>query len=157
NLGTTPSLVAAASLLVDYTLNVAVSAAAGSAAISSAVPSLRGHPVILSLSVVALIMLVNLRGLREAGRIFLVPVYLYVATLMLLIVEGIIRSYTGSLHRIPVNQAQLNQFTHNGALLTGVSLFVLAKAFSSGAVALSGVEAISNGVPAFQPPESRNA
>ena len=157
NLGTTPSLVAAASLLVDYTLNVAVSAAAGSAAISSAIPSVRGHPVILSLSLVGLITLVNLRGLREAGRIFLIPVYTYVVILTLMIVDGLVRSYTGNLHRIPVDQAQLNQFTHNGALLTGISLFVLAKAFSSGAVALSGVEAISNGVPAFQPPESRNA
>jgi amino acid transporter len=157
NLGTNPSLVAAASLLVDYTLNVAVSAAAGTAAITSAIPSARGHPVVISLGLVALIMLVNLRGLREAGRIFLIPVYTYVATLTLMIVIGLIRSYTGSLHRLPVDQVQLNHFTHNGALVTGVTVFALMKAFSSGAVALSGVEAISNGVPAFQPPESRNA
>ena len=79
------------------------------------------------------------------------------STLLLLIGDGLIRSFTGSLHQIPVNQAQLNQFTHNGALVTGVTLFALMKAFSSGAVALSGVEAISNGVPAFREPTSRNA
>jgi amino acid transporter len=157
NLGTAPSLVAAASLLVDYTLNVAVSAAAGVAAISSAVPSLRGHPVALSIGLVALVMLVNLRGLRESGRLFAVPVYTYVTTLTALIVYGLFRSFTGSLHPIPVDRAQLNYFTHNGALVTGVTLYALMKAFSSGAVALSGVEAISNGVPAFRKPESRNA
>jgi amino acid transporter len=157
NLGTNPSLVAAAALLVDYTLNVAVSAAAGAAAISSAIPSLQNHPVALSLGLVALIMVANLRGLRQAGRLFALPFYAYVASLGLLIVDGLIRSFTGSLHRLPVNHAQLNQFTHNGALITGVTLFALMKAFSSGAVALSGVEAISNGVPAFREPTSRNA
>jgi len=157
NLGRNPSLVAAASLMVDYTLNVAVSAAAGVAAVTSAIPPLRQYPVPLSLGLVALIMVINLRGLRAAGRAFALPVYLYVSTLMLLIVDGLVRSFTGSLHPIPVNQAQLNQFTHNGALLTGVTLFALMKAFSSGAVALSGVEAISNGVPAFRQPTSRNA
>jgi amino acid transporter len=157
NLGTNASLVAAAALLVDYTLNVAVSSAAGAAAISSAIPSVRGHPVALSLSLVAVIMLANLRGLRQAGRIFAVPVYTYVAALVVLIVDGLVRSFTGDLHRIPVNHAQLNGFTHNGALLTGVTIFALMKAFSSGAVALSGVEAISNGVPAFREPKSRNA
>jgi len=157
NLGTNPSLVAAAALLVDYTLNVAVSAAAGAAAISSAITPLQGHPVALSLGLVAVIMVANLRGLRQAGRLFALPVYTYVAVLGLLIVDGLIRSYTGGLHQLPVNHAQLNEFTHNGALITGVTLFALMKAFSSGAVALSGVEAISNGVPAFRQPTSRNA
>ena len=157
NLGTNPSLVACAALLVDYTLNVAVSAAAGAAAISSAVAPLRNHPVALSVGLVVAIMLANLRGLKEAGRLFALPVYTYVAVLTLLIVDGLIRSFTGSLHQLPVNHAELNAFTHNGALVTGVTLFALMKAFSSGAVALSGVEAISNGVPAFQKPKSRNA
>jgi amino acid transporter len=157
NLGTNPSLVEAAALLVDYTLNVAVSAAAGAAAISSAITPLQGHAVALSLGLVAVIMVANLRGLRQAGRLFTLPVYTCVAVLGLLIVDGLIRSYTGGLHQLPVNHAQLNEFTHNGALITGVTLFVLMKAFSSGAVALSGVEAISNGVPAFRQPTSRNA
>jgi len=157
NLGTNPSLVACAALLVDYTLNVAVSAAAGAAAISSAVTPLQDHPIALSVGLVAVIMFANLRGLREAGRLFALPVYTYVAVLTLLIVDGLIRSFTGSLHQLPVNHTQLNAFTHNGALVTGVTLFALMKAFSSGAVALSGVEAISNGVPAFREPKSRNA
>ena len=157
NLGTNPSLVACAALLVDYTLNVAVSAAAGAAAISSAITPLQNHPIALSVGLVVFIMLANLRGLKEAGRLFAIPVYTYVAVLTLLIVDGLIRSFTGSLHRMPVNHAQLNAFTHNGALVTGITLFALMKAFSSGAVALSGVEAISNGVPAFREPKSRNA
>lgn len=157
NLGTNPSLVAAAALLVDYTLNVAVSAAAGAAAISSAIPALQAHAVGVSLSLVAIIMVANLRGLRQAGRLFALPVYTYVTVLGLLILDGLARSFTGDLHRLPVNHAQLNGFTHNGALITGVTLFALMKAFSSGAVALSGVEAISNGVPAFREPTSRNA
>jgi amino acid transporter len=157
NLGTNPSLVACAALLVDYTLNVAVSAAAGAAAISSAITPLQGHPIALSVGLVVAIMLANLRGLREAGRLFALPVYTYVAVLTLLIVDGLIRSFTGSLHQLPVNHTQLNAFTHNGALVTGITLFALMKAFSSGAVALSGVEAISNGVPAFREPKSRNA
>ena len=157
NLGTNPSLVAAAALLVDYTLNVAVSSAAGAAAISSAIPALQGQLVALGLALVGLIVVANLRGLRQAGRLFALPFYIYVAALTVLIVDGLLRSVTGDLHRLPVNQAQLDQFTHNGALITGVSVFALMKAFSSGAVALSGVEAISNGVPAFREPTSRNA
>lgn len=157
NLGTNPSLVACAALLVDYTLNVAVSAAAGAAAISSAITPLQGQAVALSVGLVVVIMLANLRGLKEAGRLFAIPVYTYIAILTLLIVDGLIRSFTGSLHQLPVNHAELNAFTHNGALVTGVTIFALMKAFSSGAVALSGVEAISNGVPAFRQPKSRNA
>jgi amino acid transporter len=157
NLGTNASLVAAAALLVDYTLNVAVSAAAGAAAISSAITSLQGHLVALSVGLVVIIMVANLRGLRQAGRLFALPVYTYVAALVVLIVDGLVQTAVGDLHRLPVNHAQLNSFTHNGALVTGVTVFALLKAFSSGAVALSGVEAISNGVPAFREPKSRNA
>jgi amino acid transporter len=157
NLGTNASLVAAAALLVDYTLNVAVSAAAGAAAISSAITSLQGHLVSLSVGLVVIIMVANLRGLRQAGRLFALPVYAYVAALVVLIVDGLVQTAVGDLHRLPVNHAQLNSFTHNGALVTGVTVFALLKAFSSGAVALSGVEAISNGVPAFREPKSRNA
>ena len=119
NLGTNPSLVAAAALLVDYTLNVAVSSAAGAAAISSAIPALQGQLVALGLALVGLIVVANLRGLRQAGRLFALPFYIYVAALTVLIVDGLLRSVTGDLHRLPVNQAQLDQFTHNGALITG--------------------------------------
>lgn len=157
NLGTTPSLVAAASLLVDYTLNVAVSVAAGVAAITSAIVGLRGHPVLLSLILLALITTANLRGVRESGRIFAVPVYAYVLIMLALIVWGLGRSLTGHLHTLPVDHAQLAHFTGGRAVLGGVTVFLLLRAFASGAVALSGVEAISNGVPSFRAPEPRNA
>jgi amino acid transporter len=157
NLGETPSLVAGASLLVDYTLNVAVSVAAGTAAITSAVVPLRGHEVALALGLLALVTLANLRGLRESATLFSVPVYLYVSMMVLLIVVGLARVMFGGLHPLPVNHAQLAHFTGNASMLGGVTLFLFLKAFSSGAVALSGVEAISNGVPNFRPPESRNA
>ena len=157
NLGETPSLVAGASLLVDYTLNVAVSVAAGTAAITSAVVPLRGHEVAIALGLLALVTLANLRGLRESATLFSVPVYLYVAMMVVLIVVGLARVTFGGLHPLPVNRAQLAHFTGNASLLGGVTLFLFLKAFSSGAVALSGVEAISNGVPNFRPPESRNA
>jgi len=155
NLGTTPSLVAGASLLVDYTLTVSV--AAGVAAITSAVVPLRGHQVALGVGLVALIAGANLRGVRESGRLFAVPTYGYIVMMALLIGWGLVRSLSGSLHQLPVDRAELDHLTHQGALLTGITLFALMKAFASGAVALSGVEAISNGVPAFRRPESRNA
>jgi amino acid transporter len=157
NLGQTPSLVAGASLLVDYTLNVAVSIAAGTAAITSAIVPLRGHEVALGLGLLVLVTAANLRGLRESATLFSVPVYVYVAMMGLLIVVGLIRVALGGLHPLPVDHAQLAHFTGGAAALGGVTLFAFLKAFSSGAVALSGVEAISNGVPNFRPPESRNA
>ncbi|MHB8661658.1 MAG: APC family permease [Acidimicrobiales bacterium] len=157
NLGQTPSLVAGASLLVDYTLNVAVSIAAGTAAITSAIASLRGHEVGLAIALLVLVTVANLRGLRESATLFSVPVYLYVAMMGLLIVVGLARFAFGGLHQLPVDHAQLAHFTGGATVLGGVTLFAFLKAFSSGAVALSGVEAISNGVPNFRPPESRNA
>lgn len=157
NLGRTPSLVAAASLMVDYTLTVSVSVAAGTAAITSAVAPLRGHPVAIGLGLIAIIVLANLRGVRESGRIFAPPTYTYVVMMTALVVWGLIRFETGSLHRLPVNHAALAHFTGSNAMLTGASLFLLLRAFSSGAVALSGVEAISNGIQAFREPVSRNA
>ena len=157
NLGQTPSLVAGASLLVDYTLNVAVSIAAGTAAITSAVVPLRGHEVGVSVTLLVLVTVANLRGLRESATLFSVPVYLYVGMMGTLIVVGLARFAFGGLHPLPVDHAQLAHFTRGATVLGGVTLFAFLKAFSSGAVALSGVEAISNGVPNFQPPESRNA
>ena len=157
NLGQTPSLVAGASLLVDYTLNVAVSIAAGTAAITSAIVPLRGHPVSVSLVLLAIVTVANLRGLRESATLFATPVYVYVVMMGLLIVVGLTRYAVGSLHPLPVDTAQLEHFTGGAAVLTGVTVYSFLKAFSSGAVALSGVEAISNGVPNFRPPESRNA
>lgn len=157
NLGVNPSLVAGASLLVDYILTVAVSISAGVAAITSAVEPLRGHKVELGLLLILVITLANFRGLKESGRVFALPTYIYVGTLGTLIVWGLYRSFSGGLDHLPVDHESLDGVTGNGKLLTGVTLFLLMKAFSSGAVALTGVEAISNGVPAFRRPESRNA
>jgi amino acid transporter len=157
NLGTLPGLVAGASLLVDYTLTVAVSIAAGTAAITSAIEPLRGHDVGTAVVLLAGLAVANLRGLRESGRLFAPPTYGYVAIMTVLIGYGLVRTVFGDLGPLPVNQAALDQITDNGALLGGVSLFLLMRAFSSGAIALSGVEAISNGVPAFRPPEARHA
>jgi amino acid transporter len=157
NLGETPALVAGSSLMVDYVLTVAVSVSAGVAAITSAYPELRDRRVVLCLGFIVLMTLANLRGLKEAGSIFAVPTYVYLFALATLIVYGLYRSYSGDLQPLPPNHVALDELTHNGQLLGSVGVFLLLKAFSSGAVALSGVEAISNGVPAFKPPESKNA
>ena len=157
NLGTGASLVAAASLMIDYTLTVAVSIAAGVAAITSAATFLQGYEVQLCLVLLALIAIANLRGVRESGRLFAPPTYTYIVMMTLLIVVGLIGVATGTLGRLPVDHKALQHFTGAHALLTGASTFLLLRAFSSGAVALSGVEAISNGIQAFRKPESRNA
>jgi amino acid transporter len=157
NLGVGVSLVAGASLLVDYVLTVAVSIAAGTAAIVSAVAPLRDHRVGVAVSLVALLALANLRGVRESGRLFAPPTYVYIAMLGALIVYGLYRTEFGGLGPLPVDEESLQSFTGDQALAAGATWFLLARAFSSGAVALSGVEAISNGIPAFRPPESRNA
>ena len=157
NLGTAPGLVAGASLLVDYTLTVAVSIAAGTAAITSAIEPLRDHRVATAVVLLTLLMIANLRGVRESGQLFVPPTYGYIAIMVVLIGYGLLRTTVGDLGPLPVNEEALNEATDNGALLGTASLFLLMRAFSSGAIALSGVEAISNGVPAFRPPEARNA
>ena len=157
NLGETAGLVAGASLLVDYILTVAVSVSAGVAAITSAFPELYPERVLLCLGFVTIMTLANLRGLKESGRLFAGPTYIYVVALAALIVVGLIRSYTGHLPALPPNQEVIDEFTENGTLVTGLTVLLFMRAFASGAVALTGVEAISNGVPAFRKPESRNA
>lgn len=157
NLGETPALVAGASLLTDYVLTVAVSISAGVAAITSAFEGLSQYRVELCLAGIAILAFANLRGLKESGRVFAGPTYLYVMTMGGLIVYGLYRSYFGGLDPLPVDGDGLRQLTGEGAVFSGVTAFALARAFSSGAVALTGIEAISNGVPAFRKPESRNA
>jgi amino acid transporter len=157
NLGVTPALVAGSSLLVDYILTVAVSVASGVAAITSAFVALRPYRVELCLVAIALMMLANLRGVRESGALFAPPTYIYVVSLGALIVSGLYQTFFGDLGTIPGQEEALDELTHEGTLVTGASLFILMRAFSSGAVALSGVEAVSNGVPAFKRPESKNA
>jgi amino acid transporter len=157
NLGTGPSLVAGGSMLTDYVLTVAVSISAGVAAITSAVPELRDHRVGLGLTLIGVITLANLRGLKEAGTAFAAPTYLYIVSLGSLIVYGLYLSFTGALERLPVDTESLAEFTPESGVLAGVTVFALMRAFSSGAVALTGVEAISIAVPAFRRPAARNA
>jgi amino acid transporter len=148
NLGEPPGLVAAAALLIDYVLTVAVSVAAGIAAITSAVPALREHRVGLGLLAIAVLTWGNLRGVRESGRIFAVPTYLFVGSLGLVIVTGLGRMLFGAGEADPPPSVPA---------VEGLTLFLLLRAFSSGCTALTGIEAISNGVPAFRPPASKNA
>jgi len=156
NLGEYPSLVAGASLLVDYILTVAVSISAGVAAIIS-IPAFQAaadRRVLLCLGLIAFITLANLRGLKESGTLFALPTYVYIVTLSILVGYGLFRTYFGHIKPVPFNP---NEF--EGKLQAGGSLglFLVLRGFSSGAVALSGVEAISNGVPAFRRPEAKNA
>jgi amino acid transporter len=157
NLGEKPSLVAGASLLVDYTLTVAVSISAGVAAITSAFPELRDQRVLLCLGFIVLLTIANLRGLKESATVFAIPTYVYLATLTAVIGYGLYRSFSGDLDSLAPVTERYEEFSEGGTLLTGVTLYALMRAFSSGAVALTGVEAISNGVPAFKKPEPKNA
>jgi len=154
NLGENPSLVAGASLLVDYILTVAVSISAGVAAIIS-IPEfhdLEKYRVELGLVLILIITLANLRGIKESGRLFAFPTYLYIFMLAALVFYGLYRVFFGDdPGHVPLNNWEGN--VTGGSL----SLFIILKGFSSGAVALTGVEAISNGVPAFRRPESKNA
>ena len=154
NLGEDASLVAASALLIDYVLTVAVSVVAGVAAITSAVPGLAPHAVTLSLGFVAVLTLMNLRGVKESGRAFAIPTYGFVAVIYAMLVVGFAKIVFG--HGLMADSAHLGvrQAAHTGGLLT---LFLVLRAFASGCTALTGVEAVSNGIPAFKPPKSRNA
>jgi amino acid transporter len=150
NLGETPALIAAGALLIDYVLTVAVSIAAGVAAITSAFPDWHINRVEMTIGFVIVIMLGNLRGIRESGRIFALPTYFFVVSLLILIGVGAWRALTGTV--APVEA--VNPIEPTGQPLT---LFLLLTAFSNGCTAMTGVEAVSNGVPAFRPPEAKNA
>jgi amino acid transporter len=154
NLGTFFGLVAAAALLIDYVLTVAVSVSAGVAAITSVEPAVYDERVLLSILIVALLMLGNLRGIRESGTIFMAPTYLYIFAIGGLIAWGLFRALVANdlgTFQAPPKWLAAEQGT------TALSLFLILRAFSSGAAALTGVEAVSDGVPAFKPPEWRNA
>jgi amino acid transporter len=160
NLGQTPGLVAAAALLVDYVLTVSVSIAAGVAAITSAAQgtrfaSLIDHKVILCLIFILLIALANLRGVRESGALFATPTYLFVVSFLFMIVYGLFHywAYGGA---APVPSAEQLK-TAEGYRLQPLTTLLLLGAFSNGCTALTGIEAISNGVPAFKKPEAQNA
>jgi amino acid transporter len=148
NIGANAGLIAAASLLVDYTLTVSVSISAGVLAITSAFPELDRFRVEFCLLFLGVLMLGNLRGIRESGRIFSVPTYFFVVAILLLIVAGAVQYFTGTYTPVaaPIPPAR-----------EPLTTFLLLTAFANGCTAMTGVEAVSNGVPAFRPPESKNA
>jgi amino acid transporter len=152
NLGTFAGLLAAAALLTDYVLTVAVSVVAGVFAITSAFPPLFAHKVVLSIGFIALITLANLRGVRESGTVFAVPTYGFILSIVVLVGTGLVQCAFGG-----CPQAVAPSQTFPAGAAASVGLFVILHAFSSGSTALTGVEAISNGVPAFRRPQAKNA
>lgn len=149
NLGVLPGLIAAAALLIDYVLTVAVSVAAGVAAVTSALPSLYPLRVWLCVAAVAAVSVANLRGIRESGKLFAAPTYLFIASLGVLVGWGVVGALFNFLPEAP--------YQAHPPGLEGVGLFLILRAFASGCAALTGVEAVSDGVPAFKPPEAHNA
>jgi amino acid transporter len=149
NLGTLPGLVAGAALMTDYVLTVAVSVAAGVAAVTSAVPALFDFRVPLCVAAVVLISLANLRGIRESGKLFAAPTYLFVASMGAMVVYGGLGAIFNFLPEAP--------YQPHAPGWEGIGLFLLLRAFSSGCAALTGVEAVSDGVTAFKAPEAQNA
>ena len=150
NLGTWAGLVAAAALIIDYVLTVSVSTAAGIAAVTSAIPALFPRREALCLLTILLVVVLNLRGVRESGRIFAVPTYLFIGSFLIMIASGLIQFYMGT-------SPTIGDSALNKAAVDGVSLFLVLRAFSSGCTALTGIEVISNGVSAFKKPEPHNA
>ncbi len=151
NLGTLPGLIAGAALLIDYVLTVAVSIAAGVAALFSWLPFLLPYRVELAVAAVMLMTVINLRGVRESGTVFSVPTYIFVFSVFAMLTTGLVRYLTGTL-------APVDALTPVGlAPSEDVTAFLVLRAFSAGCTALTGVEAISNGIPAFKRPEAHNA
>ncbi len=153
NLGEFPALTAAAALLTDYILTVSVSIAAGVAQIISAYPNLFQYRVIIAVICILFIMLINLRGVKESGAAFAIPTYFFIAMMYLTVGTGIFRYFFGTLG-VVTDPPSLEEFTTTVAAITP---FLVLHAFSSGTAALTGIEAISNGVTAFKEPRSRNA
>ena len=152
NLGRLPGLVAASALLIDYVLTVAVSTAAGVAAISSFVPAIRDIRVEIGLAFIAVLVIGNLRGIREAGMIFAIPTYVYVVSLVGLIAYGVFRVVTGA---VPAAAVPPDPAPAQG--IAALSVLLVLRSFASGSVALTGAEAVANGVPSMKTPETRNA
>ncbi|MEX1157392.1 MAG: APC family permease, partial [Thermomicrobiales bacterium] len=152
NLGPWAGMTAGAALLTDYILTVAVSVSAGVTALTSAFPALHTHRVGLAIAVVAIMTIINLRGITESGRVFTIPTYVYVVAILGLIGYGLFRWATSNL---PAYTPPPEWIEGHGA--ESLTILLVLRAFASGSVALTGTEAVSNGVPAFQPPEVRNA
>ena len=152
NLGSSAGLLAAAALLTDYILTAAVGISAGVGALVSAVPSLQPHTVLICVSILVVITILNLRGIRDAGVAFMVPTYLFVGTLLITIVGGLVRVALSGGHPVPVTP-----LPPPPAITEAVTFWLLLKVFASGCTALTGVEAVSNGVKAFREPAVKNA
>ncbi len=150
NLGTYAGLVAAASLLIDYVLTVSVSISAGVQNLASLLPSLGHYVVLIDVFLVVIVTLVNLRGVRESGSVFSIPTYLFIGSALLLILVGCVKSFLLAHHPF------VGQF-HYVAATEPLALFLILKSFAAGCAAMTGIEAISNGIPAFKKPEARNA
>lgn len=150
NLGTLPGLVAAASLMIDYVLTVSVSIAAGVQALATLFPSLAPNVVPIDIALVIIITVVNLRGIRESGAIFSLPTYIFIGSALLLIFIGCIKAFLFD------HQTLFGHFKY-APPSESLSLFLILRAFADGCSAMTGVEAISNGIPAFRKPETRNA
>jgi len=158
NFGVIPAQVAGVALLTDYILTVAVSTAAGIAAVASAFPALQSYVVVMSIASVVLIAYGNLRGLKEAGAAFRIPTYFFVFMMIVLFAVGFTRMFSGHLPTASVDDPGLLPFgSKQTGMIAGIGLFKLLNAFSQGGTAVTGVEAISNGVPAFRKPEWKNA
>src|SRR5690349_10548728 len=159
NFGLLPAQVAGVALLTDYVLTVAVSVAAGTAALASAFSVFTPWILPISVFFVVLIAYGNLRGVRESGKVFAVPTYFFIVNMVILLGWGIYQMMLGHLHTASTHTAGLMPFGHSvdGALFLGASTYVVMHAFASGGAAVTGVEAISNGVPAFRKPEWKNA
>src|SRR5580658_1272816 len=152
NLGEKAGLLAAAALMIDYILNAAVGISAGVGALVSAFPALQPHTLALCLAILLLLTVINMRGVKDTGFAFLIPTYLFVGTLLLVIVVGAVRTIAAHGHPLPIVAPP--QLPASASLLT---LWLLAKVFASGCTAMTGVEAVSNGVMAFREPTQKNA
>src|SRR6266540_4860992 len=158
NLGGLWAMVCAAALLIDYVLTVAVSVSAGTAALASAIDPIGDWRVEISVAFIVVLAWVNLRGVKEAGKVFAVPTYVYIVSLGSVVVWGIFRTVVGGLGPIAYGAGEASRLVGaEQGTLAAVSLFLLLHAFAAGTTALTGVEAIADGVPAFRPPEARNA
>ncbi len=158
NFGPNIAQISAVALLIDYTVTVAVQTAAGTAALVSAVPALTHYQVLISVLVVVVLCYGNLRGIREAGKTFAFPTYFFSAFLLVVIIIGLVRVATGTLPQLPVHVAGAVHLGHVGTgIFAGAGLFYILQAYANGGSALTGLEAISNGVSAFRPPEGVNA
>ena len=157
NFGGLVASIAGSALIIDYILTVAVSVSAGTAALTSAFHALEPWRVVIAVGFVVVLAWGNLRGLRESGRIFAIPTYLYVAGMAVVVLWGIWQWAFGGLGPIQYTPSEARQLEGFRAALVPVSLFLILHAFSAGVTALTGVEAISNGVSAFREPQARNA